>query len=130
MNFCFNWDLYWGVLLTVSSIPAAESEMSGEFDQTVAPPLSETCKALDLSVAKEVEEFLELKDSAKEGSQSLKKDPTGLSLVNSWVERFRSGDERVVANYHSKEYVLAGAELARDLYEKFYQIAAPLYPGS
>lgn len=76
----------------------------------------------DLSIAQETEEYLKMRSSGAKSLEHLRDDPSGFMLMDASVGMVN------VDSFQAREYVTAGAELARDLYKILYEIAAPLYP--
>lgn len=57
----------------------------------------------------------------------LKEDPTGFSMVDDFVTQVKTNSQFAEPSW-AKGYVVAGAELARDMYKAVYEIAGELYP--
>lgn len=65
---------------------------------------------------------------AAEAGRLLAEDPTGFLVVDRYVDLLKTKPSDYVDRSQSKGYVIAGAELGRDLYKEIYPLAVELYP--
>ena len=61
----------------------------------------------------------------EEEYSAFEKEDGGLSLIDAAIEQIQKNPFKSV---QAKEYVIAGAKCARDVYERINELAAPLYP--
>ncbi len=121
------YDVTVGMQGVLSPIEAAEEEIRGNFDNMVSEMLPlETKQSVPLSV----EKYLSIRKGFEKISGLLKIDTTGFSLVDAYVESIKRQEMPLVKDFQSREYVVLGAEFARDLYKTTYQAIASLYPNS
>ncbi|MDP3988479.1 MAG: hypothetical protein Q8P80_05055 [Candidatus Levybacteria bacterium] len=131
-KFSFYYDLFFGMSATASQIVFAEEQLRDSFDDKLAsliPIISDMAmgKKKPPSIEDETGRYLYIKESSKENLRIMMGDPTGLNIFSIWIERFKK-DPGSIGPSQSKEYVIAGAELGRDLYKGFYQIAQQYFP--
>lgn len=128
-SFKFFFDFSVGSRMPLESMLLAEDELIGEAENSRLEAVSRTGKVMDFSVADESEFYLFLKKEATGAVEMLKKDPTGFLLVDNCAKRIGDFSKSISVNPSmSRKYMFAGAELARDLYKKVYEISAALYP--
>lgn len=126
-QFRFFFDFGRGSELVLHSIFGAEEGLSDRGEESRLEATSLASKMLDISTGEAAEGYLRMKRDETYSLGLLRQDPSGFLLLDSVVEKVKA-DSDFHIGLHTKEYVLAGAEVARDLYKKIYEIAAPLYP--
>jgi hypothetical protein len=116
-------DLGVGSNLVLGGILAAENELSnlGEESRIFECQIED----YNFSATQEVEAYLLMKKLDREALGLLLKDKTGKLLIDDLVNKIRLGS--LFQDMHqkgsvTKEYVVAGAELAGDLYKQVYGI--------
>lgn len=117
----FYWDYAFGFDAVTAQIKEAADEEYSNTDEA-ATALSRKPR---VSTGEEAGDYLSMRVEIIENARLLKKDPT--ALIDHIINKLRQS-VKSIGTYMSVEYVIAGAELARDLYKQAYEIAAPLYP--
>lgn len=124
-KFIFLFDFAIGSQLVLTSIIRAEDELSDRGEDQRLQVSSYMNKTPNKPTSKMTKEYLYMKREDDGLLRLLLKDPSGFLLVDSLVKRAET--DTALLDFCVKEYLLAGAETAGDLYKKFYKIAAPLY---
>lgn len=126
-KFRFFYDFLTGLKQSLDRPVRAEAELSDVGEEGRLKVVSYEGDRLKIPVEEQAEQYLNMREKDAESLKLLCKDDSGFLLMNDFAERVKTGSWHISA-YQAKEYVLAGAELARDLYKELYEIAAPLYP--
>ena len=126
--FRFFFDFSLGIKLTSACIMSAQDEAAGAMDDIDSKVVSHTGKTFDLSAGTEADYYLYMKREEARSLRFLHNDPSGFSLMDDSVIRIEAESFPGIISSQPKEYILAGAEITRDLYKQLYEITAPLYP--
>lgn len=122
--FRFNFDFAAGVKAVAGIVISAEEEIAGREDEA-----RERVTLLDHpSTGEGADQYLNMVNEDRKPAELLKKDPTGVSTIDYLIAGIQNGTSPRICQFQTKEYFLAGARTARDLYTRLYSIAAPLYP--
>lgn len=84
---------------------------------------------LQVSTGEAADRYLDMKSDVERNAKLLKEDPTGFLLADDIVNIIRQAKDFVGSDM-VVEYVLAGAEDARSLYQQVYGIAGPFFSDS
>lgn len=122
-SFRFFYDFLEGLGLVLGPLVAVENQDICE--KVTIAQLSCISEAFDISVSDEVDCYLSIKDSDRFVSELLGKDHSGFLAVDILTGKIKADRENL---FSAKEYILAGAETARDLYKKLHRIIELLYP--
>lgn len=123
-GFRFDYDFACGLAYPIGRIIMCEAELGGELDSLLVPVITKISDKTE-GVGNEAGEYLLHKKTVEVNVAMLQQDPTGVSLVCEEVEGLkRHGNP---PRGWSLVYLIAGAELSRDLYQGLYQIAGKLY---
>lgn len=129
-EFRFWFDLSMGMSLALGDVGDGEDELSDSGDElrlNFIARLSDLGKQNNKwSASEQADFYLKMKRRGEKYLRMFIKDSSGFSIVDSRVEEIRKSVSEDVRSL-CPEYVLAGAEFARDLYKMIYGIAAPLY---
>lgn len=127
--FRFAVDFAVGIAGILGRVKVSEFDIAGDADNIAVRLLSEKTRALkqNKSISDETDQYLALRSEMNKVGKQLIEDPTGFRLVDSHVVKLES-DARIDTR-QAREYVLAGAKLARDLYKELYQMTKDLYPS-
>lgn len=121
-RFCF--DFTRGMFLVINDVTSAHGELEGDTMDDKARQYYVEMDAMSGTNLAE-QRFAREKARALAGANLLREDPSGFALVDSFVmqlKRFGMMEDPS----QSKAYVVAGAELTRDLYKGVYDIAKDL----
>ncbi len=124
VSFRFNFDFAAGVNAAAGIVLSAEEEIAGEADE-----LRERLTLSNHPSAGEgANQYLNMINEDRKSAELLKKDPTGVLLIDDLIKRVEKETSPYMTPFQVKEYFLAGATTARDLYTRLYLTTAPLYP--
>lgn len=126
-KFRFFFDFAIGSRLVLKSISQAENELHDSGEDMRLKVASYTGSVLNRSTSEVAEKYLFMRKESADFLDFLRRDPSGFLLLSSLVEKVEAGSDLRI-KHCTKEYVLGGAEISRDLYKELYGIAAPLYP--
>lgn len=123
--FGFHFDFGMGLGSVFGILLATEAEIAGHADNVIVEHQAQAERFLDqtlnlkTSPGGQAENYVRAKRELAIDAELLKKDPTGFLLVDSYVSKLKQSSPDP---HQTKEYVVAGAELARDLYKMLYEI--------
>lgn len=123
-GFRFDYDLASGLAIPIGRIIMSEAEIGGRFDELIVPAIAKLSDKTE-GVGNEVEDYFLHRKSVEADAAILQADPTGSRLVRKEVEELKRYSNPPKG--WSLKYLIAGAELSRDLYQGFYQISGKLY---
>ncbi len=126
--FRFLYDFETGIGFSLSRIVDAEEEIAGKAEDGSTRRISAIGEKYGVPMGVQIETYLGQRSADKESAGFLTKDPSGFSLMDDSVERAKTGLSSDIDPSQATEYIVAGAEVSRDLYKELYGIAAPLYP--
>lgn len=125
-----------GTFVTLSSIDIAETALSlGEQSSTETVNYVEESSGRELTSAEASDIYIASIRNQESAVKSLKEDPSTFKLIDEYVEEMKSyarniregvnpkGRMRRMHPYQVPEFVVAGAELGRDLYKLIYPLA-------
>lgn len=121
-NFRYIFDFAFGFGLPANRVLAAEGELSGIGEETRLRILAHQSENYDTPITEEADTYLFMKKFDGEALRLLIKDKSGLELIDNLINKIKSNSSAEDMGGMSKEYVLTGAELARDLYRQLYEI--------
>ena len=124
----FYFDLTYGVGSTAGLLRTADEHARGTFGEGIAsvvPTLLELFE-IDTSLPTQAESIVAHFNYADKVRNLLEHEPTGVSVMEFWAKNLRSNPAAI--GFFTKEYSVAGSELAIDIYKGLYQIAGPIYP--
>lgn len=132
-EFVARFDAHVGSQLIPSAITTGEYELLGEVDQKFIEARKEQkgSSESNSSFSDEVSLFLKIKARTKKAEDLLKKDPSGFLLVDECVRELTEDDLNSipVLPYQDREFLLAGAIIARDVYKCSYSLVRE-FPNS
>ena len=118
----FLFDVYIGMRHTLNALLLADSESRAE--TLIVDVVSGAADVLSVTVPEQADAYLSVKERVKQDAALLIEDPSGFSLLDSHLRQIDSGE--FLRESQSKDYVLAGAKLAAELYRSVYEISAKL----
>ncbi len=122
--FRFCYDFTRGMMHVLNDVISAHGEIEGDTTDDKAKQYYAEMDAMSGTNLAE-ERFARGKTRAQAGSNLLREDPSGFSLVDSSVMQLRRLGV-MEDPCQAKAYVIAGAELIKDLYKPVYDIAKDL----
>lgn len=122
--FKFFFDLSMGSQSSLYPLMTAENELRGTAEEQKLESVSYVGKTMNISMGGQGDHYLRLKIESAEALKLLIADPRGFLLADTMLEKIK--DASVFPNM-TRAYLIAGAELAGNLYKKVYEIAEPLY---
>lgn len=108
----------------LAALILAEKELTGTGEEYRLEKMASIDKEFGLSESEAMETYLRIVKFDTDLLKFLQKDNSGTSLVNHLSDTIKS-DFKLRSDFISTDYLSAGAELARDLYRKMYQIINP-----
>jgi len=118
----FLFDFYIGMRHTLNALLLADNESRAETQ--IVDVVSSAADVLTTTIPEQADAYLSVKERVKQDAALLKEDPSGSSLLDNHLQRVNSGE--FLWESQSKDYVLAGATLAAELYRSVYKISAKL----
>jgi len=118
----FLFDVYIGMRHTLNALLLADSESRAETQ--IIDVVSSASDVLSTTIPEQADAYLFVKERVKQDAALLIEDPSGSSLLDSHLRQLESGE--FLRESQSKDYVLAGATLAAELYRSVYEISAKL----
>lgn len=130
-SFRFFFDTGFGISNVCGRLMAGELGVGGEADEFITRYISEESEVIDPKdpIGSAVEEYVTVTGDVSKTSRFLREDPTGFSALDTFIAELKKGSG-IQESVQAEEYILAGAELARDIYKELYEIAYSLYPQS
>lgn len=122
-------DFAMGAETTLAPISTAHSEIAGEEEEHILKVMDvKQNEKKEQMISDDVEYYLNLKSITKQFAELMIEDKSGFLLVDKIVDGIEKEELRL-PRCVAKDYFLAGAQLARDLYKKACGIANDLYPA-
>ncbi|OGH24549.1 MAG: hypothetical protein A3B47_03650 [Candidatus Levybacteria bacterium RIFCSPLOWO2_01_FULL_39_24] len=123
----FRYDFLEGIERATAIILVGDNELSEVGESNRLQSLSSQENS-DYALSEKAGAYIWSKTRARNYSNILIKDPSGFLLMDFGAEETQADLDSGLYGPLCREYVLGGAQLARDLYKEVYKIAAPLYP--
>jgi len=115
-------DYSFGIELALSPLEKIRMEHEGGGESVKFEDANMRAKKRGFSTGDTAEYYLHLTDKANKLRDRLLKNPTGIALIEHAIEEIKEGSaELKIGKFRNGEYVLAGAEAAKNLYEKLHQ---------
>lgn len=130
-DFRYIFDLAFGFGLPLNRVLAAEGELSDGGEESRLRILAYQSENYGIPVTEEVDTYLFMKKFDSDALKLLIKDKSGLELIDDLINKIKSNssvEDMGITDGMSKEYVIAGAELARDIYRQLCQMIDPSVP--
>lgn len=127
-RFYYDYSLGFGAL--VGQIDESANKGHSSVDENISTYIFQRNVAFGLQrpTSEDADEYLHTSSRVLRNAESLKSDPTGFLLADE-ISRTIGQDKDFERSNVSVDYVIAGAEHARDLYKETYEIAGALYPA-
>lgn len=101
-----------------------KEKVSGGTDVDMLPA-SYVSERFNVDAGEAADMYLLSESMGKNNLRFLSVAPSGISLINDFCDKFRSG--YYSTTWFSTDYTVAGAKLLRDLYRTLYELGAPLF---
>lgn len=121
LNFTFHYDFTAGMKSLGGSLWGAQDTIAGTFEKDWGPIMDNLFQGV--SPEKQAETILVISKDLRKFANLLRQDPTGFSAVDAAVGLFEEGKH---PPFTVKEWVVAGAKGAREIYKQIYPQATAL----